>query len=263
MIADYPLTRAHRLRLAQAFACHTRVDLTIDCVIEGQMGRAYVNDPDNPNVMRIQVGDFFNVFAGDAVSPAARELVAALPPWQMVMPSPPSWMALLDDVHGSRATRQDRYSFLSDTLSVDRLRGLLAEAHLADVRHTIRPLNVDLLREAAAVPDHFLTITDFDSPEDFIERGLGYCAIDGNVMVGAAYSSLVASRGIEVSLYVEEGYRRQGIATALACHLLIACLEHNCEPHWDAANPESCALALKLGYTRAASYEAVIIRGDE
>ena len=59
-----------------------------------------------------------------------------------------------------------------------------------------------------------------------------------------------------MSLYVDEPYRRKGMATALSAHLLRWCLEHGADPHWDAANPESCALAIKLGYKSAGSYLA-------
>lgn len=59
-----------------------------------------------------------------------------------------------------------------------------------------------------------------------------------------------------MSLYVQDKYRRQGMATALAARLLCWCLERGLEAHWDAANPESCALALKLGYQPLGSYLA-------
>jgi predicted GNAT family acetyltransferase len=59
-----------------------------------------------------------------------------------------------------------------------------------------------------------------------------------------------------VSIFVLEDYRRQGIATLLAARLLRWCLENNAQPNWDAANPESCRLAEKLGYTQTGQYEA-------
>jgi L-amino acid N-acyltransferase YncA len=74
--------------------------------------------------------------------------------------------------------------------------------------------------------------------------------------VGIAYSSLVYSQGIEVSIYVAETHRRQGIATSLAASLLLACLQRRLHPNWDAANPESVKLAEKLGYHHTGSYEA-------
>ncbi len=53
-----------------------------------------------------------------------------------------------------------------------------------------------------------------------------------------------------------ERYRRLGLATALACHLLRWCLQNNVDPHWDAANLPSCRLAEKLGYTATGLYRA-------
>jgi RimJ/RimL family protein N-acetyltransferase len=46
------------------------------------------------------------------------------------------------------------------------------------------------------------------------------------------------------------------MATALASCLLLHCLEDHRQPHWDAANPESCALAEKLGYRKVGEYRA-------
>ena len=74
--------------------------------------------------------------------------------------------------------------------------------------------------------------------------------------MGAAYSSLVSSQGIEVSLFVEEAYRRQGAATAMCCKLLLDCLTYNLRPNWDAANQESVKLAEKLGFVYLDSYDA-------
>jgi GNAT superfamily N-acetyltransferase len=99
-------------------------------------------------------------------------------------------------------------------------------------------------------------LADFDSAEDFVQRGVGFYLESRGTLVGAAYSSLVCSRGVEVSIFVLEDYRRQGIATVLAGRLLPWCLENNARPNWDAANPESCRLAEKLGYTQTGQYEA-------
>ena len=59
-----------------------------------------------------------------------------------------------------------------------------------------------------------------------------------------------------MSIFVADEYRRQGVATALAAHLLCWCLQNHVDPHWDAANPESCRLARKLGYVPAGDYQA-------
>ena len=40
------LTKANRLRLGRAFRHNPRVDCAIDCVLEAQMGQAFMDDPD-------------------------------------------------------------------------------------------------------------------------------------------------------------------------------------------------------------------------
>ena len=62
--------------------------------------------------------------------------------------------------------------------------------------------------------DHFIDFSDFDSAEDFVERGLGFYLDESGRIMGAIYSSLVCSIGMEVSLFVVNDYRRQGVL----CH---------------------------------------------
>jgi GNAT superfamily N-acetyltransferase len=81
----------------------------------------------------------------------------------------------------------------------------------------------------------------------------------GETIIGGAYSSLVSSRAIEVSVFVDAEHRRKGVATALSCALLKWCVERRIHPNWDAANKESVGLATKLGYTPMGSYTAYYI----
>ena len=71
-------------------------------------------------------------------------------------------------------------------------------------------MDAALLARAADGLETYVDLADFDSPDDFVARGLGFVALDGERVMGAAYSSLVCNRGIEVSLYVDEPYRRGG-----------------------------------------------------
>ena len=95
-----------------------------------------------------------------------------------------------------------------------------------------------------------------------MQRGIRFYLEKQVTLVGAAFSSLVCNRGIEVSLFVLEDYRRQGIATALASRLLKRCIENNAEADWDAANLESCRLAEKLGYVQTGEYLAYYLVPD-
>ena len=248
MSHELPLTPTNRLRLSEAFRHNPRVDCSIDCAVEGQMGRAYVDDPESPAAWRITVGPFW-YFAGNADSPGGRALLAELPPWNLLMPSPPAWAAAAKEMFGERLVAFPRYSFDA---------GSLSEAHLSAVldasphRDSVRRVDTALL----ARPDNTVEFDDFDSAEDFLARGVGYTLMEGNKLTGAAYSSLVCNRGIEVSLFVDEPYRRRGIATAISAALLLECVRRGLWANWDAANLESCALAEKLGYTPIGSYDS-------
>lgn len=250
MSYELELNKANRLRLARAFRHNRRVDYGIDCVVEGQMGRAFSDDPESPTAFRVSIGPFW-YFAGDADGPGGRALLAEWPPYHLLMPSPPGWAAAAREMFGERLVAFPRYSFSAAGLSESHLENVLAGSP-----HRARVVALDgPLVERLSGSGH-LEIEDFDSPADFVERSLGFVAFESDAIMGLAYGSLACSRGIEVSLFVEEAYRRQGVATALAGRLLLECVHLGRRPNWDAANPESCALAEKLGYVGAGTYDA-------
>jgi GNAT superfamily N-acetyltransferase len=249
---EIELTKANRLRLAEAFRQVKRVDYSIDCVVEGQMGRAYADDAAKPTAYCIATGPF-RYFAGDARGPGGPAMVRGLEPYLLLMPSGPGWPEVWREVYGERLHDFPRYSFETESLSAERLEGLLEGSRYRD---STVPVTADLAERIAGQGEEYLEIGDFDSPEDFEERGIGFAAMVGEEVAGTAYSSLVCSKGIEVSIFVGEGHRRQGAATALASRLVLECLRRGLKPNWDAANPESHRLALKLGFTFAGAYEA-------
>lgn len=249
----YPLSRAHRLRLAQAFAGAPRVDISIDCAVEDQMGQAFVDYTDNPQRFMIEQDRFFCYFAGEWTSAAGRDFLAQTPRDRFLMAGTEGWAEAAQQVFGENAIPLSRTSYGADTLSPDRLSRLAAiNPHTPNVRRVDAAL--------ASIETPYLSIGAFDSPEDFVTRGIGYCLLQGSTMIGCAYSSLVCSHAIEVSIVVDPEHQRRGIATALACQLLKWCLDHHLDPHWDAANEESCRLAEKLGYRRKDTYLAYYLK---
>jgi GNAT superfamily N-acetyltransferase len=251
MVSNYPLTKANRIRIARAFQHVPRVDLSIDCVIEEQMGQAFVDSLDNPSVIMLQVGSFLYL-AGDARSAVGIEMIQGLPPGSFIMPSTPGWAEMIVEQMGERLVTLDRYSFSNENLNRGHIDKLCAES---PYNQQIKPIDAVIARRFWG-QEHFIDLSTYQSPDDFLERGIGYCLQEREEVIGAAYATLVCSRGIEVSIYVMPAYRRQGIATGLASHLLSWCLQKGLDANWDAANPESCKLALKLGYKYTGSYTA-------
>lgn len=252
MSYELPLTEANRRMLDDAFQANKRVDYSIDCVIEGQMGRAFVDDLAQPTAYRIMVGPFW-YFAGDADSPGGQQMMAELPPFSLLMPSPPQWLDAAQKLYGPKLETLMRYSFSAAELTSQTLTSILERSKHRD--HIV-PLGVELATRLANQSESYLEIGDFKSIEDFARRGIGYAAMDGDRIMGVAYSSLVCHTGIEVSIYVEERYRQRGVATALGAQLLIESLQRQLIPNWDAANLESYKLARRLGFTFTGTYEA-------
>jgi len=256
-MVEFALTKAHRIRLARAFRASQRVDISIDCVVEGQMGQAFVDDAHNPTAFVMQLG-VFCYLAGEAKSPAGRAMMESQSPPKLLMPSPPEWIETAQEIHGDRLFEITRYSFSSEHLSIEHLERLLRDSPF---RGQAQRIDAAIAARALADPDGVVDVSQFDSAEDFVERGVGFCLLDGETIVGAAYSSLVCSKGIEISLFVLPAYRRRGVATTLGSMLVKYCLKSRMDPHWDAANPESCKLAEKLGYAGTGTYEAYFLSG--
>jgi GNAT superfamily N-acetyltransferase len=247
---EFPLTKVNRLALAQAFRACLRVDYSIECVLEDQMGRAFTDNLTSPHAFCINTGPFW-YFAGDASH--GRSLMHSLPAYNLLQPSAPGWLEAAREIFGPALIPMARYSFSGEALSLVHLEGVLAAS---PPREAVIPVTASLAQRLADLPDSYFELSEFDGVDDFIQRSLGFAAVEGDAIMGAAYGSLVCSQGIEVSIYVEEAYRRKGVATALAARLLSECLRRGQRPNWDAANPESCKLALNLGYTLLGSYDA-------
>lgn len=216
------------------------------------MGQAFVDDLARPTIYHVVIGPF-HYFAGTAVSSQAQTMMARLPAYNLLMPSADGWQELAQQQFGDALQTNIRYSFSSDRLSADHLHQLLKGNPF---KGQIVAIDAAVARQLSAVSELHFDLADFDSAEDFAARGLGFVALVEGQPVGIAYSSLVCSRAIEISIFVTESHRRQGIATALGASLLLACLRRQLHPNWDAANPESARLAEKLGYRSTGSYEA-------
>lgn len=253
MITEYPLTKANRINLAKAFRNVPRVDISIECVLEAQMGNAFVDNTEAPSAFKIMVGPFF-YFAGDATSEGGQAMLKDIRPYNLFMSSSAGWIEECRKLYGERLIAFDRYSFSSVNLSLATL-----QQFCQDSVHDIKQMDLALLGKVWE-REHFIDISDFESPSDFMERGIGYYAEKGGEIIGAAYASLVCNQGIEISLFVSDDHRRQGVATALAANLVRWCLENNMDAHWDAANPESCRLAERLGYISTGKYQAYYLK---
>ena len=215
--------------------------------LSGVMGEIYAAAPEAPSSAAAALGDFF-FFAGEA----DRELVVGLPPcrqrdYRILVPQNEAWAGMIEDCWGERARRRLRYAVKKEPGAFDRA-GLAAAVATLPRGFLLRPLDEELYHRCGAIPWCRDWVAQYPSYSLYRRYGLGVVVLRQREPVAGASSYSGWPGGIEVEIDTREDCRRQGLAYAAGAALILACLERGWYPSWDAHNPESAALAEKLGY---------------
>ena len=227
----------------------------IAAFLDGEMGRAWVDDPRQPTAAQVYIGGF-SFLAGDPHAPGAAALVNNQPerreiPEVFLIPQGSEW---IDLVNGPSQKLQrysteppaTRFSKRKLRAYVDGLSGKF-EMRRIDEELYYRCLELDFAKDF---------VRGFKDAKHFLNRGIGFVALRGEEIVGGASSFLRYQQGIEVEVSVRTDMRRRGIASACSARLIQASVEMGIYPGWDAANIESIRLAEKLGYRIKSGYTA-------
>ncbi len=224
-------------------------------IFEGHMGQVLANDAQRPDVLVLNMPKIkLNIVGGDASHPAARAYLETLPNFSQLLFGAPGWKDLFTALHAGKLVVRKRYAFSSQHLAAEPLRALRAQ--LAP-EFTMKQIDLPRAEQIAAQREEITKeqLFGFKSAEDFMARGIGFCVLDGERMVCIAAAGAASSKGIEIQINTDSKYRGKGLASAAAAELILWCLEHGVEPHWDAATEISAGLAAKLGYTPLGAYD--------
>jgi GNAT superfamily N-acetyltransferase len=90
----------------------------------------------------------------------------------------------------------------------------------------------------------------WSSKEQFLEKGFGYVALDGDEVIAIAFSAAVSSEEIDIGVETDEHYRHKGLAKALADKMCREVLSVGKKPVWAHAvsNEGSKNTALSVGF---------------
>lgn len=232
-------------------------DTTILSCLQGHMGKAWVNNRENPEAAQIMVGDF-TFFAGNPAAEGVEDLLKNIPEHILAIVDNYEWKMRIEEVHNESAEKIQRYGFRKSQEDLDAgyLRNLIANLpegyELRKIDESI--VNMPSLFEVS--PDF---IKQFDSIADFLDRGIGFAILFGEKVVSAAASYSIYDEGIEIEIVTDDNHRKKGLATSVAAALIVDCLERGQYPSWDAANAESAKLATKLGYVATGAYDTYYI----
>ncbi|MEY9091667.1 GNAT family N-acetyltransferase [Paenibacillus sp. RC84] len=251
----YTMTKVNaaiRPHLTRLFEEVRRVDVCIDSVLEGQAGgdiRIFVDSLTNPSSAQINQGSFA-YFAGDSAGPSAEQWLVELPAHCYIMPSSPGWVQRARSIHGGKLIRGERYLFSPESLRPGPLKELAEHPD-----YIVEKITPELARDMFRDPLQHYHFVNYDTAEQFIETGFGYCIRAEGEVAAACTTAMVCRTGVEIGIMTHPDYRKFGLATRVAAAFLLHCLEHNLYPSWDAANLKSKGLAEKLGLIYAGSYE--------
>ncbi|MBQ6932966.1 MAG: GNAT family N-acetyltransferase [Clostridia bacterium] len=158
-----------------------------------------------------------------------------------------SYFALKDNIS---IEKRYLYQYFSDS-------GI--EISLADSCE-IKEMDKNILENLSGriIPSLFWQNTD-----EFIEKGKGYCVMQGNEIAAWAFSASVSCEEIDIGLETAEKYRGQGLATVAAKMMMKYTQEQGKAPVWACyyKNMASQKIAEKLGFSKTA--ECYIIKSAQ
>ena len=251
-------------RLVNPAAASTLFDGWNETVIwsclQGIMGCVLADNPTLPQSAAAVLGDF--AFIAGAANPELIRTVRSHgePRPLILVPRDAAWSACIEaEIKGS-ATRITRFATCKDPADLDRAR-LLDLARAVPRGIELSPIDARLHRACADADWSCDLVSQFPEYEDFQRLALGIVAIEDGVPVAGASTYARYRDGIEIEVDTRPDRRRHGLARACSAALMLACLDRDLYPNWDAHTPASLALAGQLGYRLDHAYDAYLVTG--
>lgn len=196
------------------------------------------------------------MLGGNPIAAGVKDLLRRAP-IHYVTPQDNKWRCLLQDEFGTRISALPFTDYSSKSLE---------QAQLAKLIWTVPPtfelkrIDKPLAEQLPFDIGNEYFFENFQSVDDFLGRGIGFCILHQNKIISAATSMAQSSMAIDIEIETMPDFRKQGIGTVVGAKLVSYCLELRIEPRWLAANAVSEKLALKLGYVQGETYETYAIQ---
>ena len=215
--------------------------------LQGYMGNAWADDRENPRSAQIITGDFC-FFAGVPNVELVKNIPESFPSKCVLMVSQnDSWSNLIEQEYKTNCQKFMRYAIQKEPNIFDTAK-LHSYSDKLPSEYSIRRIEEEIYNKILAEEWSKDLCSQFSTYNGFKQYGLGFVVLHHDQIVCGASSYTVYDKGIEIEIDTKKEYRRRGLALACASRLILACLEKELYPSWDAANKASVALAEKLGY---------------
>jgi hypothetical protein len=251
----YEIDIKERSIIEPLFKEHKRDRVLINSVLEGHFGSAYADSKTQPAIARLDAGSV-TMLGGNPKSPHVKDILKHKP-IHYVTPENNDWRQILQEVYNDKIFLIHFVDFSSQSLNKNHLKKLIKNL-LPDFE--VKKIDSQLAKQVVSDMDNEYFFENFQSTEDFLKRGIGYCILYNGKIVSAATSMAMCKGTIDIEIETTEGSQGKGLGTIVGAKLVLYCLENNIKPKWLAANPESEKLALKLGYKKIGTYDTFGIK---
>lgn len=222
-------------------------------IIEGtSKGIIYVDDLDNPKTVFICPEDSFFYIAGDENNDKFNDMLYTLifedilgksNGGELVLfPLSEGWKDKLGELFKNKgAITIDRKTFSFDEVEFKTNKINISEKLLDG--YDLRAIDKEVANK--------INITkSWESIDEFLDKGIGYCIMKDNEIVSACYSIYVGKGEAEVDIFTDEKHMGQGFGKIVATSFIDNCISRGLIPSWSCwpFREASRALAKKLGF---------------
>lgn len=164
------------------------------------------------------------------------------------------WNHLIEKYLDGMINKIERYSFTFDKSTYKNTqRNTIMEEYI------VRNINANHIDNCLEF-DHIYYQEYWDSPNNFLQNGVGFCIQDGDKVISECVSIFKSNHYAEVDITTDQNYRGKGLASRIAEQFIDYCLSKNIQPRWDCNidNIASIQLGTKLGFKQSKKYAIYI-----
>ena len=213
-----------------------------------RFGHLVVDDRRNPTVGVLFYGGNV-IYAGNAESEAAGEIVRAFPVQPAILGHSPAWNRLIEKTFGDQLRTARRYQLPAESLDLS-----VTREKLAGRDEVWRPIARDDLEHVERDLGWEHHKYHYESPEDFLRRGNGFVITDQGRTAAGASSFVDSDTHVECQITTAPAFRRKGYGALVAAAYIERCHATGKTVPWDAAHEASVRLARSLGYRAVHEY---------
>lgn len=237
--------------------CEDREEVLIQSALEGSTGHVWMPVMNKPSYCLVQQGDFsylIGIPPKAAKSLELREAILDFCNHGFIIPGDELWDNWLEENFLGEYRVISRYATQKGCEHFDKEQ---LEAYTKQIPEGIRikKINEKLYQQALKEEWSKDFCSNFSSPEDFEQHGLGYVALEGKQIIAGCSAYGRGHDRLAIQVETKEDYRNQGLGLACSATFILECLNQGIYPDWDAANLQSVSLAEKLGYEFDKEYQ--------